>query len=324
MNPVRIAVVSDLHYAGPEERARGNDYEYRDLANPVVKALLRFHRRHLWLRNPLDRGYLLDRFLTAAQSADYAIANGDYSCDSAFIGLCDDASFHSAQACIGAIRARFGNRAAFAYGDHELGKASLGGAQGGLRLASFHRAEQQLGLPPFWKLEIGVYTCMGFASTLVGLPVFMKDAPPAELPEWEQLRQEHLANIRAAFSSLTPNTKVLLFCHDPTALPFLWREEAVRSRLAQVEQTIIGHLHSPLILRQSRLLAGMPAIKFLGPTITRLSSALRDARHWRPFKVRLCPAAAGIELLKDGGFLWVELDPAGNVPARFVGQRLPR
>src|SRR5207302_6601947 len=117
---------------------------------------------------------------------------------------------------------------------------------------------------------------------------------------------------------------VILFCHDPTALPVLWREDVVREKLPQIEQTIIGHLHSNLILRQSWLLAGIPRITFLGNTACRLSSALKEARHWRPFKIRLCPSLAGIELLKDGGFYSVELDPQARQPANFLFHPLPR
>jgi len=145
-----------------------------------------------------------------------------------------------------------------------------------------------------------------------------------ERREWERLRTEHLAEIREAFAKLDPGKRVILFCHDPTALPFLSREEKVRGRLSQIEQTIIGHLHSPLILWQSRLLAGMPRIGFLGHTAKRLSTALREARHWKPFNVRLCPALAGIELLKDGGYLSIELDPDGGRLARFQTHRLDR
>ena len=118
----------------------------------------------------------------------------------------------------------------------------------------------------------------------------------------------------------TANTR---FCHDPTALPFLWREEAIRPRLPQIEHTIIGHLHTNLVLWNSRLLAGMPPIRFLGHTVRRLSTALHEASHWRPFHVRLCPALAGIELLKDGGYCTIELDPEARRPARFRFHPLP-
>jgi hypothetical protein len=94
--------------------------------------------------------------------------------------------------------------------------------------------------------------------------------------------------------------------------------------LPQIEQTIIGHLHSNLVLWKSRWLAGMPPIRFLGHTVLRMSTALSEARLWRPFYVRLCPALAGIELLKDGGYWTVELDPEARQPARFRFHRLHR
>lgn len=122
-------------------------------------------------------------------------------------------------------------------------------------------------------------------------------------------------------SRLESSQRVLLFCHDPSALPFLWRDDVVRARLGQIEQTVIGHLHTPVVLWKSRLLAGMPQIHFLGHTVRRFSGALHEARHWRDFRVRLCPALAGIELLKDGGFYAVDLDPGGSVPARFTLHR---
>jgi hypothetical protein len=147
---------------------------------------------------------------------------------------------------------------------------------------------------------------------------------PDEQAEWQELRSEHLAEIGRAFSALKPSQRVLLFCHDPTALPFLWREAAVREKLPQIERTIIGHLHSKLVFFKSRMLAGMPIINFLGHTPKRLSSALREARFWKPFKVLLCPSLSGIELLKDGGFYTAELDLEARQPAAFRFHRLKR
>jgi len=120
-------------------------------------------------------------------------------------------------------------------------------------------------------------------------------------------REEHLEAIRAGFRAVSDSKRLILFCHDPTALPYLWAESAVRSRANQIQHTFVGHLHSPLILWKSRWLAGMPTISFLGPSVRRVSSALNRARHWKPFKVRLCPSLAGIELLKDGGFFTADL-----------------
>ena len=299
--PITLAVVSDIHYASAAEQARGNDYELRDISN-----------------------HLLDQFLARAECADYVIANGDYSCNSAFVGVSDDAACQSARECLDKLRQKFGANLRANFGDHELGKLSFFGGQGGMRLASWHRATRELGLEPFWRLDIGRYVLMGFVSSLVAMPVFEPDTLPAERPEWERLRQEHFAAILNAFSGLKRDQRVLLFCHDPTALPFLWREDAVRGRLPQIEQTIIGHLHSNLIFWQSRMLAGMPQIGFMGHTPKRLTTALREARYWRPFKVRLCPALGGIELLKDGGFYAVKLDAEANAPLRFEFHRLGR
>src|SRR3954454_24410630 len=118
---------------------------------------------------------------------------------------------------------------------------------------------------------------MGIVSTLVALPVFEPEILSLEKAEWQELRREHLERIGQAFRGLQTGERVLLFCHDPTALPFLWREESVRGKLPQVERTIIGHLHSRLILLKSKILAGMPVIAFLGHTPQRLSSALHEA-----------------------------------------------
>jgi hypothetical protein len=68
----------------------------------------------------------------------------------------------------------------------------------------------------------------------------------------------------------------------------------------------------------------MPPITFLGHSALKLSKALNEAKSWRPFKVRLCPSLAGIELLKDGGYLTATLDLAGQTPAKFQFHPLPR
>jgi len=312
-----VAVLSDIHYASAAEQARGSDYEYRLIANPALRLALRLHRRYVWLRDPLNKNHLLDRFLEQTAGCDFAVANGDYSCNTAFVGVSDPAAGRSARECLGRLRTQFKDRFRATFGDHELGKVSFVGGHGGMRLASWHCALEHLALEPLWRLEIGNYLLLGVVSSLVALPAFEADTLPAERPELHELRQEHLAAIRRSFTSLAPTRKVLLFCHDPTALPFLLAEAEVRNRLDQIEQTIIGHLHSRLILWQAQLLAGIPRITFLGHTARRLSLGLSQARLWRPFKVRLCPSLAGIELLKDGGYYLIHLDPAGAEPARF-------
>lgn len=322
MRTCTLGILSDIHYAGAAEQARGRDYELRAIARPLVRAGATAFRRFVWRRNPFAGNARLEQFLQRAGGFDYVIANGDYSCDSAFVGLSDEAACQSARECLGKLRQRFGGRLRVNYGDHELGKLSLFSAHGGLRLASWHRARTDLGLPPLWRLDLGRYVLLGFVSSLVALPALAGDMLPAERPEWERLRQEHLAEITAVFAALRPDQRMLLFCHDPTALPFLGREEVIRARLPQIEQTVIGHLHSNLVLWQSRLLAGMPPLGGLGRAVRRFSTALNQARQWRPFRVRLCPALAGIELLKDGGYCTIQLDPEARQPLRFQFHRL--
>ena len=323
MRTCTLGILSDIHYASAAEQARGEDFEYRTIPNPLARAFANWFRHYIWQRAPLRQNHLLDQFVERGASFDYVIANGDYSCDTAFVGVSDDAAYQSARECLQNLRHRFGANLRANYGDHELGKISTFGHRGGIRLASWRRTRDDLGLPAFWQLDIGSYTLLGCVSTLVALPVFEAETLPAERPEWERLRTEHLAEIRGAFATLPPRQRVLLFCHDPTALPFLWRDETIRARLPQIEHTIVGHLHTNLVLWQSRLLAGMPPIRFFGHTVRRLSTALNQARLWRPFHVRLCPALAGIELLKDGGYCTIELDPEARQPARFRFHPLP-
>jgi hypothetical protein len=319
-----VAILSDIHYAGPAEHARGEDYELRNITNPLLREVARAYRHLIWMRHPFDQGRQLDRFLAEVSPVDYFVANGDYSCDSGFVGVSDPAAFQSAQECLNKLRAKFGDRAGFTLGDHESGKVPMFGGKGGMRLASWHCATGQLGLKPFWKFAIGSYLLIGVSSPLIALPANEPDTLPEEWHEWQQLREAHLAEIRAAFDDLQSDQRVLLFCHDPTALPFLGREESVRRRLPQVEQTIIGHLHTRLILWKSRLLSGIPSIGFLGRNVSRFTSALHEAHHWWSFRVRLCPALSGVELLNDGGYYTVQIDPAASRPARFTFHPLPR
>ena len=319
-----IGVVSDVHYAGDAEQARGDDYELRAVRNPVLRRLLTLYRHFIWLRHPLKHNHLLDSCMDALGDADWIVANGDYSCDSGFIGVSDPAARASANECLGRLCGRFGNRLRANLGDHELGKLSLVGQNGGMRLESYRRAVEELELAPFWKLDCGSYLLLGVTSSLIALPLFAADTLPEERSTWEELRAVQMDNIRQAFAGVTRNQRLILFCHDPSALPFLWREDCVGQRLRQVELTIVGHLHSRLILRNSRWLSGMPAIGFLGNSVKRMSTALHEARHWKPFHVELCPSLAGIELLKDGGFLTINLDRQARVPPRVQLHRLPR
>ncbi len=324
MRNYTLGILSDIHYASAAERARGDNYELVGINNPLLRQAVRLYRRHIWMREPLNQNYLLERFFEQIGAVDWLVANGDYCCNTAAVGVSDDAACQSVKECLQKLRARFGARLQINYGDHELGKVSFFGGRGGMRLASWRRAREELGLEPFWQVRLGRYVLLGLVSSLVALPIFEPDTLPEERPEWERLRTRHLDQIREAFGALESGEKVLLFCHDPTALPFLGREPEVQARLGQIEQTIIGHLHSNLVLWKSRWLAGMPRISFLGHTAKRLSAALSQARRWRGFKVRLCPSLGGIELLHDGGYLTAELDPDARQPAQFTFHPLAR
>jgi hypothetical protein len=60
---VTVAILSDIHHAGPAERAGGEDYEFRAIANPLLRWVARAYRHLIWMRDPLDQGRQLDRFL---------------------------------------------------------------------------------------------------------------------------------------------------------------------------------------------------------------------------------------------------------------------
>jgi hypothetical protein len=321
---ITLAILTDIHYAGPAEQARGEDYEFRIIAHPLLRAFAQTYRHLVWMRHPLQQGRQLDRFLREVPAVDYAIVNGDYSCDSAFVGVSDPASLESAEECLGKLRAKFGDRARFTFGDHDLGKLTLFGGKGGMRLASWQAATQKLSLEPFWKLSLGNYLLIGITSTLVALPACQPDTLPDEWPEWQRLRETHLAEIRAAFDSLQPAQRVLLFCHDPTALPFLAKEESVQRRLPQIERTILGHLHTKVVYWNSRILSGIPPIHFFGRSVGRMTAALNRASQWWQFRPLLCPSLAGTELFNDGGYYTVQLDSTAKRPARFEFRSMPR
>jgi hypothetical protein len=312
----RLLICSDIHYASDAEKARAR-YEINAISNPLQRLAVSFYRHWLWLRDPFAHNELMRHVLEPPFEPDWVVANGDYSCDSAFIGVADAAALQSARECLGRLRGRFGERFLPVFGDHELGKISMCSGKGGLRYESLRAARDDLTLKTTWTQRIGNYVLVAVTSTLAALPVYGVEALPEEREAWEETAREHLKEVAAAFESLQPSDRVLLFCHDPTALPFLWEIKAVRDRIEQIERTIIGHLHSELILAQSRLLSGLPKISFCGPTVHRISSALRRARDWTPFNVLLCPSLSGLELTKRGGFYTVEIDQTARQPAAF-------
>ncbi len=327
---LRILILSDVHYAGEEERKRVG-YDLQAIESPLMRWWVRLYRRYVWLRDPLGQNHLLQRIVESAHEPDLVIANGDFTCDTKFVGVVDAASRASAAECLSILRTRYAghckklpSHARFhaVIGDHELGKKGLGTTQGGLRLGSFEAAVKDLEIAPFWKLEWGNYVFMGVSSSVIAFPVLEREALQEECAEWRQIRELHFEEIRGAFSLLKTDQRLILFCHDPTALPFLHDDPVIRKYLPQIERTVIGHLHTPILHGLSRKLAGIPVIKGLGTTARRLSTALNRAQCWLPFRVICCPSPSGVQLFKDGGYYLATFESEARTPAVFERQRL--
>src|SRR2546428_210500 len=107
--PLAILIASDFHHASDAEKQRCG-YEYRAVDHALQRLLLRLYRRFIWLRDPLAHNGQLDRLLAHPEAVDFAGAKGDYSCDSALVGVIDDAAFESARLCLEKLRARFAPR----------------------------------------------------------------------------------------------------------------------------------------------------------------------------------------------------------------------
>ncbi|MDG1890898.1 MAG: hypothetical protein P8L18_06260 [Verrucomicrobiota bacterium] len=297
----RVFILSDVHYASEQERDRG-DYEAPTVSNGPLRFFLKQYRRRLWRRDPFACNHYVDRFIAAVHEGDLIIGNGDYCCDSAFIGVSDDPSLRSAEECLEKLHGAFGNRFVGLIGDHDLGKKCMSGAVGGMRLESYKRCIDSLHLNAFFKVELGHYALVGMNSTLIGLPEWIADCPEEERESWICLREAHLSEIRRAMGQLTEKQRLLFFLHDPSALPHLAEFAWIREQWPRLDGTFIGHLHSELIHGLSHLFAGMPRIHGLGHTALKISTALQKARTWKPFKVHLVPAPSGIECWKKGGF----------------------
>jgi hypothetical protein len=306
----QILVISDIHYASDGEKARWG-HEARVIANPLLRAASRVFRHWIWLREPHGHNHRLGQLIEANPTPDRVVANGDFSLDSGFIGVSDPEAYESARQALDQLRTAYGSRLRTNLGDHELGKTSLFGGAGGVRLASWERAVEGLGIPGFWREDLGRFVLLGVASTPIALPVFLPEMLPAEREEWRRIASSLRDRVREAFAGLGPDQRVVLFVHDPSALPFLAELPEVQSCLDRIACTVVGHLHTPAVFRLGSRLAGMPTIPFLGNTVRRYSTALQQARVWRAFRTVLCPSPTGIQLLKDGGWLELSLSDDG-------------
>lgn len=318
----KILLVSDIHYACEAERQR-RDFEDRGVPNPLLRPIARMYRRFVWLRDPLNHYDKFYKFLEKSPNSDLCVALGDFTCDTAFVGVSDDVTFASAKECVDKLRSKFGKNFKAVIGDHELGKLSLFGGVGGLRLESYYRVLNGLKIEPYWQYFIGNYILIGITSSVVAMPIFISETLQNESEKWRDLHEEHLKVICEYFKQVESDRKIILFCHDPSALSILGEIPLIREKFEHIEMTVIGHLHSNAVFKASKYFAGIPEIKILGHTPRRLSKAMQKARVWKNFKVSLCPSLAGIQLLKDGGFCELTLDLNGKMPPQFNFHRLP-
>jgi hypothetical protein len=317
-----LLVLSDVHRSGAREQER-RGFDSRAVSSPLLRTFQRVYRRHVWLDDAMAHNHLLGAILRRVPDPQFVVANGDFTLDTAFVGVSDDPAFESAAEALGELRAAYGSRLRCTIGDHDLGKKSFVGGAGGVRRRSLERCESDLGLPRFWYADFPGWRWIGMTSTLAAWPVFRPETLPEEIGWWESAHARHLAEIDSLFTDANAaGLQTVLFCHDPTALPFLRQLPGVRAALPRIGATVIGHLHTRLVLRMARLLAGIPRVEWAGHSIRRYTAALNQARCWREFRVTLCPSPTGIELLKDGGFLTSEWPPLRGI-VQFQAHRLP-
>jgi len=174
-----LGLLSDIHYASAAEQARGDDYEYRGLKNPLLRRLLRLHRHYIWLRAPLRQNHLLDRFL---ERSGRWTTSWPTATSPATPGARPERRrlLSKRQRVLGTPPRAVRRAGAVHLRRPRAGKNQPRGNAGGMRLASYRRATEELGLKPFWRLDLDRYCLIGITSTLVALPLFAKDMLPEE------------------------------------------------------------------------------------------------------------------------------------------------
>jgi len=324
---LRVAVISDVHVLGHQENlgaariARELGRERGPWRRSWRQGLFALRRR-FWNWIPEARFACFVMALERIEDAqpDLVVANGDYGGDARGVGLSDDHTLESAAAVVHFMRLLFPEKCRFVFGDHELGKYSTELRQGGIRLASLLRGERQLGIRSFWREDRAPFVLIGVNSSLFLLDLFLPEALPEESGRWRALQAAHHAEVTAAFAGLADDARVILFCHDPSALGALHEIPAVRRRLPQVEATVIGHLHTPRLLRVTRWLRHLPALKPRYPVARIVAHGARAARDWPAFRPVVCPAAFGAGQHLSGGLLLLEAEADG--PLRIRRQRI--
>ena len=321
---MRLAVLSDFHVLGPGELEK-SDQSYKQLGaglDPVRrywrKGLYRVRRR-LWNTHPelREAAFLKAMDEVADFNPEWIIANGDYGGDTGGVGLSDQHTFESAAGVVDLLRKRFAERIRFVFGDHELGKYSTVLRDGGIRLSSLELGEKKLGIPSFWHEIDDEIHLIGINSSLFTLDLFLPEALAEEIPEWQRRRAEHVAQVSHAFDGLPKDARVLLFCHDPSALAALSQVPVIVDRLNHVEMTVIGHLHSPSLLKLAKLVPSVRPKKWRPkyPVARIVAHGLEGVRSWKMFNPVVCPSTFGAGHHVHGGVLFIERNPSGKLVA---------
>ena len=309
----RILIVSDIHYASSQEKLE-NENNLKIIQNPFFKIIAIIFRNFFWMKDPFAHNGKLLHFLAAAPDADMVIACGDYSCGTGHIGVMHPSAKASVLTCLNLFKERFGCRFLPICGDHEIGKKGLFSDKGGFRLTSWDICQEELKIRHLWHRQIGIYHLIGISSPPIILSNALKEILAEEKEQWQQLRKKYMKEIETHMCMVPSNEKIIFFCHDPTALPYLKESPIINHLLERkrITLTIVGHMHTDIILKVSRILSGMPAIHFLGNSISRMSSALHQAKVWKEFNMVLCPSLAGCQWAKDGGWLELNLEENGT------------
>jgi hypothetical protein len=311
---MRLAVMSDLHVMGPGEaasslasaQALGSDDH--PMRRRFRRGLNRIRDR-FWHWDPHSREACFHHALevVADYHPDFLVLNGDYGGDHEGVGLSDDHTFASAAMVIAIIRETFADRARFVFGDHDIGKYNTIRGRGGIRLHSLRRGEENLGIQSFWHVEHEAHHLIGVNSSLLSLGLFLPEALGEEVDDWRRLREEHLARVIEVFEGMPSHARIILFCHDPSALAVLGALPEVRRRQSQILRTVVGHLHTPGLLALNRLVGRLPAPPSNAYPIARIvSEGARGARAWKAFHPVVCPSTFGVGNHIDGGVLFLE------------------
>lgn len=320
---MRLAVISDIHVLGPGEHERDREVVAglgagRGWLRTGWRHLLHRARRRFWNWHPESRQDCFFKALEDIQAyhPDWVIANGDYGGDAGGVGLSDEATYESAAGVITLIREIFPERCHFIFGDHDIGKYSTAMQQGGIRLASLDLGEQRLGIRSFWHERVDDMDVIGVNSSLITLDHFLPEALTDEIPEWKRRKAEHERVVTEAFASLSADARVILCCHDPSALGVLVQNPVIEQRLPQLELTVLGHLHEPRLLYLAQNMPLLPNWKPKYPVARIISEGIRSAHVWARFNPIVCPSPFGTGHHLSGGVLFIEKDSTGRITAR--------